>query len=182
MRILQFLLDTVFFILVGAALLRGWMNTRRLRMASQPGPFVIAVTDWIVQPVRRTLPRVWAQANVDWGSFVAAVLLALAYAGCVHLLWGGALPDAPSLGFLVTVPVLALQWLLRTALQGLMLLMLLLAVLTWVQPFSPLIGSLGRLLEPLLAPMRRLIPTIGGVDLSILVWLILLQVGLMLLG
>ncbi|OBS30703.1 YGGT family protein [Tepidimonas fonticaldi] len=182
MRIVLFLLDTLSFFLIGAALLRGWMNTRRLRMAAQPGPFVIAVTDWIVQPLRRSLPRAWAQANVDWGSFLAAALLALAYAGLVHLLWGGALPGVEALGFALTVPLMALQMLLRTVLQGLMLLLLVYAVLTWVQPFSPLIGTLGRLLDPVLAPVRRIVPTVGGVDLSVLVLLVLLQVGLMLLG
>lgn len=182
MRIALFLLDTLSFFLIGAALLRGWMNTRRLRMAAQPGPFVIAVTDWIVQPLRRSLPRTWAQANVDWGSFLAAAVLALAYAGLVHLLWGGALPGVEALGFAVTVPLLALQMLLRTLLQGLMLLLLVYAVLTWVQPFSPMITSLARLLEPLLAPVRRIVPTVGGVDLSVLVLLVLLQVGLMWLG
>ncbi|MEW6693404.1 YGGT family protein [Tepidimonas thermarum] len=181
MRIVVFLLDTLFFFLVGAALLRGWMNTRRLRMTAQPGPFVIALTDWIVQPLRRTLPRALAQANADWGSFLAAVVLALAHAGLLHLVWGGALPGLES-AYWLTVPLLALQLLLRTMLQGLMLLLLVYAVLTWVQPFSPLIGSLGRLLDPLLAPVRRVIPTVGGVDLSVLVLLVLIQIGLMLLG
>lgn len=182
MRIVLFLLDTLFFLLVGAALLRGWMNTRRVRMATQPGPFVIAMTDWLVQPLRRTLPRAWAQANMDWGSFLAALLLALTYSALLHVLWGGTLPGVQALGFLITVPLLALQFILRTVLQGLMLLLLGYAVLSWVQPYSPLIGSLGRLLDPLLAPVRRIVPTIGGVDLSVLVLLILLQIGLMLIG
>lgn len=176
MRIVLFLLDTLFFILVAAALLRGWMNTRRLRMTQQPGPFVIAVTDWIVQPLRRTLPRPWAQANTDWGSLLAALLLALAYAGLVALLAGAG--D----GYWLGIPLLALHFLLRTVLQGLMVLLLVYAVLSWVQPMTPVLGMLGRLLEPLLAPVRRLVPTVGGVDLSVLVLLIGLQVALMLLG
>ncbi|WP_334135294.1 YggT family protein [Tepidimonas sp.] len=181
MRVVLFLLDTVFFILVGAALLRGWLNTRRMRMSQQPGPFVIAITDWLVQPLRRLLPRPWAQANADWASWLAALLLSLAYSGLVHLVWGGALPGVQALDFWATVPMLALQWLLRTALQGLMVLLLVYAVLSWVQPYAPLLGTLGRLLDPLLAPVRRVVPTVGGVDLSVLVLLIGLQVVLMLL-
>ncbi|MCS6811014.1 MAG: YggT family protein [Tepidimonas sp.] len=176
MRIVLFLLDTLFFILVAAALLRGWMNTRRLRMSQQPGPFVIAITDWIVRPMRRWLPRTWAQANTDWGSLLSAVLLALAYAGLVSMLSG------TTVSYVVGVPLLALHFLLRTVLQGLMVLLLGYALLSWVQPMSPALGLLGRLLEPLLAPLRRLIPTVGGVDLSVLVLLIVLQVGLMVLG
>ena len=55
------------------------------------------------------------------------------------------------------------------------------SILSWVQPGSAAYALLGRLTEPLLAPLRRVIPTIGGVDLSALVLLLLLQIGLMVL-
>lgn len=182
MRVLLFLLDTVFFLLVGAALLRGWMNTRRLRMTQQPGLFVMAMTDWIVRPVRKTLPRAWAQANTDWGSVVSAVVLALAYSALVHVLLGGNVFGVPSLGWVFTLPVWALNFLLRTVLQGVMVLALAYAVFSWVQPHAPLQATLARLVEPLLQPIRRVVPTVGGVDLSVLVLMVLLQVGLLLLA
>ncbi|HEX5806681.1 MAG TPA: YggT family protein [Macromonas sp.] len=181
MRILLFLLDTVFFLLTAAALLRGWMNTRRLRMTQQPGLFAMAITDWIVQPVRRVLPRAWVQANVDWGSFVAAVILSLLYALIWHLLlqsvagWGGGGAWA------VGVPVLALTFLVRAVLQGWMLLILAYAIFSWVQPMSLVHASLDQLVSPLLRPVRRLIPPIGGVDLSVFIVLVVLQICLMLL-
>ena len=53
MRVLLFLLDTFFFFLVAAALLRAWMNHLRVPMQVQPGRFVMAITDWLVQPLRR---------------------------------------------------------------------------------------------------------------------------------
>jgi YggT family protein len=56
------------------------------------------------------------------------------------------------------------------------------AILSWVQPGSPAYGLLGRLTEPLLQPLRRIVPTIGGVDLSALVLILILQIGLMILG
>lgn len=182
MRILLFLLDTLFFFLVGAALLRGWMNSRRLRMTQQPGVFVMAITDWIVQPLRKTLPRGWAQANTDWGSFLSALLLALGYSAIVHGVWGGSLPGVQNLGWTITMPLMALTFLLRTVLQGLMLLALAYAILSWVQPHAPLQASLARLVDPVLRPIRRFVPMIGGVDLSVLVLVILLQVGLLFLS
>jgi YggT family protein len=182
MRVLLFLLDTLFFFLVGAALLRGWMNTRHMRMTQQPGVFVVAITDWIVGPIRRTLPRGWMQANTDWASFVGAGVLALLYAAIAHAMVGGMLPGVQSLGFTITIPLMALIFLVRTVLQGLMVLALVYAVLTWVQPHSPLQDTLARLVEPVLAPLRRIVPQIGGVDLSVLVLIILLQVGLMVIG
>jgi len=53
--------------------------------------------------------------------------------------------------------------------------------LSWVQPGSPAYSLLGRLTEPLLAPLRRVIPSVGGIDLSAIVLIIALQIGLMVL-
>ena len=77
--------------------------------------------------------------------------------------------------------VFAVKMLIRVALQTLFILVLGFAILSWVQPGSAAYALLGRLTEPLLAPLRRVIPTIGGVDLSALVLLLLLQIGLMVL-
>ena len=77
MQVLLFVLDTVFFVLVAAALVRGWMNSRRLRMNQQPAVFCIAVTDWLVGPLRRALPKGMAYANTDWASYMAALLMSL---------------------------------------------------------------------------------------------------------
>lgn len=182
MQILWFLLDNLFFVLVAAALLRAWMNLSRLRMTQQPGLFVMAVSDWIVRPLRRTLPRRWQQARLDWASLVAAGLLALAYALLVHGLSLVLLPRFDLLDWLWSVPVQALLFLLRTALQGLMGMTLVYALLSWIQPFSPVSAVLAALLEPLLQPLRRRLPRIGGIDLSALVLMLLLQILLLALA
>ena len=183
MRIVFFLLDTVFFFLVGAALLRAWMNHQRIPMYAQPGKLVIAVTDWMVTPVRRILPKPMAQNRVDWGSLMAAVLFALAYGGLWLILAASFTPvEASPATLLLAIPTLGIKLLLRTLLQGLMMLLLAYAVLSWVQPQSPLLGMLDRLCEPVLRPVRRIVPLVGGVDLSVLVLIIVLQVGLMVLG
>ncbi len=182
-RILSFLLETLFFVLIGAALLRAWMNRLRINMSAQPGYFVMAVSDWLVKPLRRVLPKAVAQARVDWASLLAALLLALVYAVLSAALFGALLAVAgvgPAV--LVGLLVFALKMLLRVALQMAFIVVLAYAVISWLQPHSPLYGMLGRLAEPLLAPLRRVIPAIGGVDLSALVLLLLLQIGLMVLG
>ena len=74
MQALWFVVDTVFFVLVAACLLRAWMNMLRINMRDQPGRFAMAITDWLVSPVRRILPRALAQSAMDWGSLMAAVL------------------------------------------------------------------------------------------------------------
>lgn len=177
-RIFTFLLETLFFVLIAAALLRAWMNWVRVNLRVQPGSFVMALTDWLVKPLRRTLPKALTQSRIDWASVVAAALLALAYA----LLWGllSGLDFSPlAFGGLL---LFALKMLLRVALQTLLILVLGYAILSWVQPGSPAYGLLARLTEPLLSPLRRVVPMIGGVDLSALALLLLLQIGLMVLG
>jgi YggT family protein len=185
-RILAFLLETFFFVLIGAALLRAWMNFCRVNMRAQPGSFVMAVTDWLVKPLRRVLPKVWAQSRIDWASVVAAAVLALVYA----LLWAvlfGVLAGAGNLttfGSTAVLPLLvfAVKMLIRVALQTAMILVFGFAILSWVQPGSSAYSLLGRLTEPLLAPLRRVIPAIGGRDLSALALILILQIGLMVLG
>ena len=183
MRVVFFLLDTFFFFLVAAALLRAWMNHQRIHMSVQPGQFVIAVTDWLVVPVRRTLPRSLLQSRVDWGSLMSALLFALAYGGLWLILAATLTPvEASPAALLLAIPTLAIKLLLRTLLQGLMMMLLVYAVLSWVQPQSAMLGTLDRLCAPVLRPVRKIVPAPGGVDLSVLVLIILLQVGLMLLG
>lgn len=181
--VLWFLLETVAFLLVGSALLRAWMNQLRINMSGQPGRFVMALTHWLVGPVRKLLPRALAQSRFDWGSLIAAGLLALAYGGLWLLLQLALSPATVSPAqALLTVPLMGLKLLIRVLLQGLMVLLLGYAVLSWVQPASPVMGVLDRLCSPILRPVRRVVPQIGGVDLSVLVLIVLLQVGLILLG
>lgn len=182
MRVLFFLLDTLFLLLIGATLLRAWMNTRRVRMTEQPGPFVMALSNWLVMPLRRLLPRRWVQLNADIGSLIAAVLLAVAYVLLFGLLVGGVAGLGAWGGVVFGWPLLALQMLLRAALQLVMLLALVHAILSWVQPRAPVQYMLGRLLDPLVAPIRRVLPLVGGVDLSLLVLMLLAQIGLMLIA
>ncbi|MEO5607652.1 MAG: YggT family protein [Polaromonas sp.] len=185
-RILAFLLETAFFVLIAAALLRAWMNWLRVSMTGQPGSFVMALTDWLVKPLRRSLPKAWTKSRVDWASVLAAALMALVYATFVGLLFGvlgsvgeGGLDWTP--GVFLMLPLIAVKMLLRVVLQTVFMLVLGYAILSWVQPGSSVYGLLARLTEPLLTPVRRVIPTIGGVDLSALVLLVVLQIAMMVL-
>ncbi|MFP8777760.1 YggT family protein [Hydrogenophaga sp. RWCD_12] len=180
--VVLFLLETAGFLMVGAALLRAWMNQVKVNMSAQPGRFVMALTHWLVAPLRKLLPRSLVQSRVDWGSLAAAVVLALGYGVLWVLLQAALLPAAVSSSILLVIPELALRLLVRVMLQGLMVMLLVYAVLSWVQPGSPLMGMLDRLCSPILKPVRRVLPLIGGVDLSVLVLIVLLQVGLILLG
>lgn len=184
-RILSFLLETVFFVLIAASLLRAWMNWAGVNMRTQPGSFVMAATDWIVKPLRRVLPATMTKSRIDWASIFAALICALVYGVLWALLFGAlmgggglALFGPAALGSLL---IFALKMLLKVALQTMMILIIGFAILSWVQPGSSAYVMLARLTDPLLQPLRRIVPTIGGVDLSALVLILLLQIGLMVL-
>jgi YggT family protein len=55
-------------------------------------------------------------------------------------------------------------------------------LVSWLQPGSSLYAMLARLVAPLLEPVRRVVPLLGGIDLSPAIVLLLLQVCVMLLG
>lgn len=179
MQVVVLLVELLLQVLVGSALLRAWMNGLRVNMRLQPGLFVMALTDWLVKPLRRWMPQAMARGRIDWGSVLAAALLALAYGASLTFLMGSASVGRAWAG---SVPGLAGIFLLRTALQTWSLLLIVLVILSWVQPASPLHHTVSRLMAPLLGPLRRGIPLIGGVDLSPAIALLLLQLALMLLG
>ena len=171
-QIATFLLDLAAGLLGGACLLRLCMQYQRVPFGNPVGRLVFALTDWIVVPLRRVVP---SAGRWDLASLVAAFVLQLAQYVLLWLLLGGG-------SAIAAVPVLAVFGLVRLVISGLVGLMIVFAVLSWVQPGSPVFGVVARLCEPLLRPFRRFIPLVGGVDLSPLALLVVLQVALIVLG
>lgn len=171
-QIISFLLDIAIGILGGACLLRAYMQRQRIPFSNPVGRFVFALTDWIVLPLRRLMPSV---TKWDLASLFAAFLLALLEQVLLNLLGEGMIRP-------VLVPVLALFGLARLAISGLTGLVIVYAILSWFPSHSPLTGIIARLCEPLLAPLRRVIPLLGGIDLSPLALLVLLQVAAIVLA
>jgi len=175
-QIVSLLLEVVVGFLSGACLLRLYMQYQRIPMSARSGnplgKFVFAMTDWIVLPLRRVLPSLGA---LDSASLLAAYLLQLAEFALLWLLAGAA-------GGLFAVPILAVFGLARMAISGLTIAVIIYAVLSWVQTNSVLADVMERLVAPLLQPIRRFVPLIGGVDLSPLVLLLILQIAAIVLG
>ena len=73
------------------------------------------------------------------------------------------------------IALLALIDLLRFAVYILVFALIVQAVLSWVNPYSPIGPLVDALTRPFLAPIRRILPAVGGIDLSPLVLLVLLQ-------
>ena len=166
-QIISFLLEIAVGLLGGACLLRLYMQRQRIPFGNPVGRFVFALTDWLVLPLRRILPSVW---RWDTASLVAAFLLAVAQ---VALLW--LLAGRP--GSAAMLPLLAVFGLLRLVISALTGLVIVYAILSWVRADSPIVDVIDRLCMPLLRPWRKLIPLVGGIDLSPLAFLVMLQVA-----
>ena len=80
------------------------------------------------------------------------------------------------------LPLLALLGVAKLAVSVITALVIIAAILSWTQSPSLISDVLERLCEPLLAPVRRVVPPIGGLDLSPLVLIIGLQVVSIVLG
>ena len=171
-QIISFLLDVAAGLLGGAFLLRVYMQYQRVSFANPVGRFVFALTDWLVLPLRRVLPAI---GRWDTASVVGVFLVELAQFGLLWLLMG--LP-----GGLSMLPVLAFFGVLRLVISGLTGLVIVYAVLSWVRADSPIVDVIDRLCNPLLRPWRKLIPLVGGIDLSPLALLVVLQVAAIVLA
>jgi len=175
-QIVSLLLEVAAGLLTGVCLLRLYMQHQRIPMSARSGnpmgPFMFAVTDWLVLPLRRVLP---ALGRWDTASLMAAFLAQLALFGVQWLMLGGGAGWA-------SVVVLALFGVVRMAISALTGLVIVYAVLSWVQTRSYLSDLLDRLIAPALTPIRRIIPLVGGVDLSPLALLLLLQIAAIVLG
>jgi YggT family protein len=171
-QIISFLLDVAAGLLGGACLLRLYMQYQRIPFGNPVGRFVFALTDWLILPLRRILP---AMGRWDSASLVGVYLIELAQFSLLWLLMG-------RMGGLQLLPVLALFGVLRLVISGLTGLVIVYAILSWVQADSPIVDVIDRLCAPLLRPWRKMIPLVGGIDLSPLAFLVALQVAAIMLA
>jgi len=167
----QFLLRTVFDLMACAFFLRFWMQSTRVPFRNPFAQFVVRITDFAVRPARRFIPGLF---GLDWASLLllfAAELLAV-----LGMLWLQGYPFAvAALGAWLGCLLLALAATLRLVLYVLMGLVILQAILSWINPFSPLAPVFYALARPVLAPFQRLIPPVSGIDLSPMAALIVIQ-------
>ncbi len=173
---LQFLLKTIVDLFVLAALVRFFLQMFRAPFRNPISEFVMALTDFAIKPLRRFVP---ALRGVDLASFVFAwaletllVLFLLGLQGYIGL------PDS-----LRAVPVaicLAFINLLKYSIYLLILAVFAQALLSWLNPYSPVSSVLDSLTKPFLLPLRKIVPMVGNIDLTPLVFFVVCQLILIL--
>lgn len=159
MNALYFVANVLLSLYLFVFILRVLLQWVRADFRNPIAQAVLRLTNWLVLPLRRALPPV---GKVDAASVVAVVLVAAAMVALLSLLLAGRLPDP-----IEWLRLTALE-IVRNTLQGYFYAILFYALLSLVAPggYSPPIAVLASLCEPVLAPIRRLIPPIAGLDLS----------------
>jgi YggT family protein len=169
--IVMLIVDAIAVVLAGALLLRFWVQAVRVRPPMEVGQFIYQLTDWLVRPLRRILP---GAGGYDWASLVGALLVAL-LATAIDMWSSGVL--LPKAVFLLAVARVCV-W----ALYGLIGLLIIEVIFSWVNPHAPLAPFIRALNDPLMQPLRRVIPPFGAIDLTPLAALILLRIAIQLVN
>ncbi len=172
--IARFLLDLCFTLFGAALILRAWMHAVRLPPFNPVARGVYQASNWLILPLRKLIP---ATSRIDWTSLAALWLTALVYLLLAWLVSVGALiPPALLPSVAASALLMAVKW----ALNLVVWMTLAQAVLSWVNPLSPLMPILQTLTAPLLDPIRQILPRMS-VDFSPLLLLVIAQVLLMVL-
>lgn len=134
------------------------------------GRFVVTLTDWGVRPLRRVVPG-WrgndlASLVMAWLIEAASLIVLLLIIGAPTVDGGNLVPLAFVAGFIEMLRTLA--YVILGAAIGLV-------VLSWINPHAPMAPVFQAVADPFLRPFQRVIPPIGGIDLSPLFLLFVLQ-------
>ncbi|MDZ4202890.1 MAG: YggT family protein [Gallionella sp.] len=165
---LVFLFDTLVQPYAAILLLRFHAVWLRVPMRNPLGEFIMAITDFLVLRARRFIP---AAAGLDSATLLLALLFELLYLGVLFSVQGDVSHGLPLAGLLA----LAVVKLLKISLYLLMAAVFAQAILSWVNPYTPVAPMLNALTQPFLQPLRRVIPLLGNFDLSPLLLLIVCQ-------
>jgi YggT family protein len=175
MAALVYLVETLLSLALWAFLLRLLLQWVRADFRNPLARALVQITSPVLVPLRRVLPAI---GRFDTASGVVVLVLALAHSATAPLLYARVLPPP------ATWALLAVFTILRTTLWTFFAAIFLYALLSLIAPgtYSPAQSLLTALAEPVLRPFRRLIPPLGGLDLSPLWAIILIQALLILLN
>lgn len=175
MRAALFLISTIGELYISCFLLRFLLQWVRADFHNPLSQFIVRVTGPLVRPIRKVVPG-WR--GMDMATILVALALELVLTLTLITLSNIEIPAA---GMMLLV---VLQRLALTIARLFFFLVLVRAILSWVSQggYHPIAAILTSLTEPLIRPVRRLIPTIGGLDLAPLFVLIGLQALIVALG
>jgi YggT family protein len=161
MEAIRYIVDTLLWLLTLAFVLRLLFQWVRADFRDPMADAIVRVTNWLILPLRRLLPPI---GKVDTATVVAVIVIASVRTFAALGLAGQGVGDVVQ--FLRITLVSLVDLVLRIYLFALLLYWL----TSFVSPggYAPGLRLLARLCEPILKPVRRIIPPIGQIDFSVL--------------
>jgi YggT family protein len=171
-RPLEFVVETVFFLYILAVMLRFLLQWVRADFFNEFSQFLVRITQPVLRPMRRFIPGI---AGIDVSSLVLAVILQALLLTLLSLI-NGRVPDPVAIAVITPIELVQLVFYIYIGA------VLIQAVLSWVNPYQhhPLQTVLYSLTEPIIRPIRQVLPPIGGLDLSPMAAIVILYVLMML--
>lgn len=168
-QILSLVLDTVTYLYLFVILLRFILQVSRADFYNPISQFVVKATNPVLIPLRRIIPGF---GGIDVAALVMALVFQFIMLSLKFLLLAGGLPDLLSL-FALSV-ILILGMLLKLYFFALLIMI----IASWIAPGSPnpALGLINQICEPVMAPFRKILPPLGGLDLSPIILFLVLQV------
>lgn len=162
-----FMIQTIFGLFLMLVMLRLLLQLVRADFYNPISQFIVKTTSWSLKPLRRIIPGL---GGIDLASIVLLLGVQMLSLYLIGMARGMSIPVA-GLAVLSVVELLNLLFMIY------MITLIAQAILSWIGPGTrnPLTSLLYTINEPLLRPVRRLIPLISGIDLSPLVVLIAIQ-------
>ncbi|MDR9432667.1 MAG: YggT family protein [Spiribacter sp.] len=169
---LAFLVDTLFSLYIMAVMLRFLLQWARADFFNPLSQFLVRITQPVIHPFRRLIPG-WG--GIDLSALVVMILLQMGALALLMLI-AGVTPRIEYL--LLRTPAELISLLLNVYLIAIVVR----AILSWVSPndYNPATTVILSLTEPILRPLRAVLPDLGGVDLSPLAAIIAIQIVKML--
>jgi YggT family protein len=167
------ILDTVFSIYIGAVMLRFLLQWVRADFRNPISKFLIAITHPLLKILRRFIPAI---GNIDTASIVLMLALQILAIGGMVVLQGASI----SIGALILT---AFAQLISLLLNVLFYAIFARALLSWFQQgsYNDISRLLFSLTEPTLKICRAMLPNFGGLDLSVIIAILGIQLAQMLI-
>ena len=167
-EVFSFLLDALVQPFAAVLLFRFHAVWLKAPMRNPIGEFLMALTDFVVLRARRFVPAV---RGLDSATLLLAFAVEFIYLTTFLWVQGYAFEIFPLVGLLAWTAVK----LLKISIYLLMVTLFAEALLSWVNPRTPIAPMLFAVNRPFLQPLRRSIPPVGNVDLSVLILLLVCQ-------
>jgi YggT family protein len=170
---LEFLVSTLFSLYIIAVMLRFLLGLVRADFYNPVSQFLVRITNPLLIPLRKVVPSI---GKFDSAALLLMIVLQLAAITLILLLRGDGISSA-------VLVIITLATLISLLISVYMFAIIVEVIISWMNPgsYNPVSSLLHSLTNPLLRPIRHLVPPIAGIDLSPLFAIIGLQVLRMLI-